>query len=242
MNTVKRAIIMAAGTGTRMRPLTDTVPKPLIRVKGERMIDTVIRALNANGIREICIVTGHLREQFEGLREEYPGVELIANPYYAECNNISSLYMAREHLEECMILDADQMIRNPAVLNPAFTLSGYNAVWCEGETKEWLMDVRDGIVTGCSRTGGRHGWQLYSISRWSKEDGRRLKAQLETEFDEKRNRQIYWDDVPMFCYPDTYRLGIYPMRREDVTEIDTIEELAAEDPAYRAAAEKNGRQ
>ena len=242
MKTVKRAIIMAAGTGTRMRPLTDTVPKPLIRVKGERMIDTVIQGLNANGIKEIYIVTGHLREQFESFREEYPGVELIANPYYADCNNISSLYMAREHLEECMILDADQMIRNPEVLNPAFTLSGYNAVWCEGETKEWLMDVRDGVVTGCSRTGGRHGWQLYSISRWSKEDGQRLKAQLETEFEGKRNRQIYWDDVPMFCYPDTYRLGIYPMRREDVTEIDTIEELAAEDPIYRADAEKNGRQ
>ena len=225
MNTVKRAIIMAAGTGTRMRPLTDTTPKPLIRVKGERMIDTVIRALNANGIREICIVTGHLREQFEGLRVEYPGVELIANPYYAECNNISSLYMAREHLEECMILDADQMIRNPEALNPAFTLSGYNAVWCEGETKEWLMDVRNGIVTGCSRTGGRNGWQLYSISRWSKEDGRRLKVQLETEFEEKRNRQIYWDDVPLFCYPREYQLGIRPIRKSDVVEIDSIEEL-----------------
>ena len=46
----------------------------------------------------------------------------------------------------------------------------------------------------------------------------------------------------MFCYPESYRLGIYPMRREDVTEIDTIEELAAEDSAYRAVAEKNGRQ
>ena len=53
MHTVKRAIIMAAGTGTRMRPLTETTPKPLIPVRGVRMIDTVIRALHENGIVEI---------------------------------------------------------------------------------------------------------------------------------------------------------------------------------------------
>ena len=132
--------------------------------------------------------------------------------------------------------DADQIIRDPGVLSPEFARSGYNAVWCEGETNEWLMTVEDGLVTGCSRTGGRHGWQLYSISRWTKEDGRRLKEQLEIEFERKQNRQIYWDDVPMFCYPESYRLGIRPMNRTDVTEIDTLEELAAADPAYRDAA------
>ena len=242
MHHVKRAIIMAAGRGERMHPLTEKTPKPLIRVNGRRMIETVIEALRENGVTEIYVVVGHLKEQFGELEEQYPGVRLIENPYYETCNNISSLYVAREHLGDCMVLDGDQIIYNRSVLDPRFTRSGYNAVWTEEETREWLMTVEDGIVTGCSRTGGRHGWQLYSISRWSKEDGRRLKAQLETEFEEKRNRQIYWDDVPMFCYPDTYRLGIYPMRREDVTEIDTIEELAAEDPAYRAAAEKSGRQ
>ena len=52
MHQVKRAIIMAAGTGSRMRPITLHTPKPLIPVKGTRMIDTVIRALNQNGITE----------------------------------------------------------------------------------------------------------------------------------------------------------------------------------------------
>ena len=48
---VKRAVIMAAGTGTRMRPLTLTTPKPLIKVNGTSMIDTVIEALHKNSIR-----------------------------------------------------------------------------------------------------------------------------------------------------------------------------------------------
>ena len=229
---VKRAIIMAAGTGTRMRPLTLTTPKPLIKVNGSRMIDTVIDALHKNGIGEIHVVVGHLKEQFQDLPEKYPGLHLIENPRYETCNNISSLYAAREYLEDCMILDGDQIIYDSAILDPFFTLSGYNAVWCEGQTQEWLMDVEDGIVQSCSRTGGAHGWQLYSISRWSREDGRKLRKYTEQEF-ESGNDQIYWDDVPMFCHFDKFTLGIHEMRYEDIVEIDSLEELAQIDPAYR---------
>ena len=233
MNKVKRAIIVAAGSGVRMRPLTLTTPKPLISVNGTRMIDSVITALHTNGITEIYVVVGWLKEAFASLPAQYPGLTLIENPYYASCNNISSLYMAREHLEDVIILDADQIIYNPDIVSPDFERSGYNAIWTDGETAEWLMEVEDGLVRSCSRTGGRGGWQLYSISRWSAEDGRRLRRHLEIEFEEKQNRQIYWDDVPMFCYPEEYRLGIRPMTREDVIEIDSLEELAAIDPSYR---------
>jgi CTP:phosphocholine cytidylyltransferase-like protein len=232
MHKAVRAIIMAAGKGERMHPLTEKVPKPLIRVNGRRMIDSVIEGLRVNGIFEIYIVVGHLKEQFEELKILYPGVELIENPYYETCNNISSLYAVRDHLEDCMILDGDQIIYDPSILAPEFERSGYNAVWTDEETTEWLMTVENGIVTGCSRTGGSRGWQLYSISRWSAEDGAKLKKHLELEFDVKKNRQIYWDDVAMFCHPEEYTLGIRPMRAEDIIEIDSLEELIAADPTY----------
>ena len=227
---VKRAIIMAAGEGQRMRPLTLKTPKPLISVNGVRMIESVIRALNANGINEIYVVVGYLKEQFAGLEEEF-GVKLIENPLYDTCNNISSLYVAREHLSDCIILDGDQIIYNPEILDPHFTLSGYNAVWCEGETDEWLMSVENDVVTGCSRTGGSHGWQLYSISRWSDSDGKKLRKHLEEEF-ESGNTQIYWDDVAMFCHFEDFKLGIREMKREDIVEIDSLEELINIDSNY----------
>lgn len=228
---VKRAIILAAGKGERMNPITNTTPKPLVRVKGQRMIDSVVNALHENDIYEIYVVVGYLKEQFYQWAKD-KNVFIIENPYYETCNNISSLYVARDYLEDCIVLDGDQLVYNKAVLNPFFSHSGYNAVWCEGETSEWLLDVKKGIIQSCSRDGGTHGWQLYSISRWNAEDGARLRTRVEKEF-ECGNKQIYWDDVVMFEYLNDFELGIFEMSSEDVVEIDSYEELIQCDPTYK---------
>lgn len=222
---------MAAGKGERLHPLTLKIPKPLIKVNCVRMIESIISTLHQNGISEIYIVVGYQKEKFQWLPETYPGLNLIENPYYETCNNISSLYVARDYLQDAVVMDGDQIIYDPDVLNPEFDRSGYNVTWCDGETKEWLLDVEGGVIRSCSRTGGAHGYQLYSISRWSAEDGKRLSEHIAYEF-ERGNTGIYWDDVPLFCYPNEYRLGIREMKHGAVAEIDSLEELAAIDHSY----------
>ena len=223
---------MAAGKGERMHPVTLQTPKPLVQVNGVRMIDTVIRALHQNGVTEIYVVVGWLKEQFLPLEREYPGLKLIENPWFETCNNISSLYAARDHIGDAIILDGDQIIYDPTILAPQFERSGYNVVWQPDETREWMLTVENGVITSCSRTGGKNAWQLYSISRWSREDGEMLRRHLELEFEEKQNRQIYWDDVAIFCHPEDYELGIREMRSGALIEIDDLQELAALDAAY----------
>lgn len=98
--------------------------------------------------------------------------------------------------------------------------------------------MKDGIVTACSRVGGGCGWQLYSISRWTAEDGRKLKKHLELEFEQKHNTQIYWDDIVMFCHSQEYQLGIFEMQPDDVIEIDSLEELISIDNNYVKYREK----
>lgn len=224
---------MAAGIGKRMQPVTFETPKPLIRVNGIRIIDTVIQGLNSNNIFEIYVVVGYMKEKFYSLEKEYPGVKIIENPYYNTCNNISSLYMVRDHIDDALILDGDQMIYNAAILQPEFERSGYNCVWTDTDTDEWLLTVENGIVKSCSRSGGKDGWQLYSISRWTTQDGKKLKKHLELEFELKKNQQIYWDDIALFCHPEDYHLGIQEMNRKDVIEIDSIYELAQLDNYYK---------
>ena len=129
MPKVENAIIMAAGLGTRMRPLTNKIPKPLVKVNGQRMIETIITGLHQEGINDITIVTGYLADKFDYLVTKYPGVKLINNPYYQKYNNLSSLYVARHKLKNTIILDGDQLIKNIAILDPYFKESGYAGTW-----------------------------------------------------------------------------------------------------------------
>ena len=228
---VQKAIIMAAGIGKRLQPLTLDVPKPLIKVNGVSMIDTVVNALKMNGIEEIYVVVGHLKEQFYEWAKKQENVEIIENPYYATYNNISSLYCAREHLGNCIIVDGDQIVNNPKALDPHFSISGYNAVWRDEETDEWMMQVENGIVKSCCRDGGSHAWQLYSVSRWTEEDGNKLRKHLEQDFIID-NKQLYWDDLVMFSHFTEYRLGIREMSDGDIIEIDNLFELIELDENY----------
>lgn len=245
MPKVKQALIMAAGKGTRMEPLTLETPKPLVRVNGRAMIETIIDALHEQGIFKIGIVTGYLKEHFLALKEKYPDVQLIENPWYDTCNNISSLYAAKGWLEDVLILDGDQIISDPKVLKTDFDHSGYACIWSPGPTEEWVLSPDEkGFVTSCSRTGADYGFRLLSVSWWSEEDGRKLQKDLEEEFILKKNTGIYWDDVALFCHPDHYRLKVHPIPEQSVTEIDSLEELIQMDPSYQGIkkGDAHGRQ
>ena len=91
----KKAIFIAAGFGTRLVPVTLNTPKPLVRVNGKRIIDTLIDACLEAGISEIYIVRGYLSEQFDQLLYKYPMIKFIENPLFNEANNISSAICAR---------------------------------------------------------------------------------------------------------------------------------------------------
>ena len=109
---VKRAVFIAAGFGSRMVPITFNTPKPLVRVNGTRIIDTLLDAVAAAGIPEIVIVRGYLGEQFDQLLYKYPNIRFVENPVYNEANNISSAVCVRYLLQNAYVLEADLFLRN----------------------------------------------------------------------------------------------------------------------------------
>lgn len=108
-----KAIVLAAGIGTRMRPFTDAKPKPLLEVAGETIIGRMVKILVACGIRDICIVTGYCREQLEDyLRSSFPDLSFtfVFNEVYYRTNNIYSMHLAFEQFpvdDDILVIEAD---------------------------------------------------------------------------------------------------------------------------------------
>ena len=134
---VDNAVIMAAGTSSRFAPLSYEMPKGLIEVKGEVLIERQIKQLKEAGIPEIYVVTGYLADRFSYLKDKY-GVKLLHNPDYLTRNNNASIYAARHVIKNTYICSSDNYFtRNPfeAEVDGAY----YAAVFAEGETAEWCM-------------------------------------------------------------------------------------------------------
>jgi choline kinase len=108
-----KAIILAAGIASRLRPLTDNKPKCLLEIGGRCLLARAIDGLLKNNITEIVMVTGYLKEMIESFVEtHYPAlaVTFIHNERYASTNNIYSLWLAKEQLvgeKEVVLLDSD---------------------------------------------------------------------------------------------------------------------------------------
>ena len=225
MYKVERAIIMAAGKGERLRPATDNTPKPMVKVNGIRIIDTVIDALHANGINEIHVVTGYLAERFSEVKAKYPDIDILYNPYYDTRNNISSMFVAREYLKNAICVDGDQIIYNPEILSPYFDFSGYAGAEIHEETDEWVMYPDENGIVKSASVGGDHGWQLFGISRWTEADGIKLKKYIEEEYITKKNYSIFWDNVALFLHPEDFTLKVRGIHKGDLKEIDNFYEL-----------------
>lgn len=105
-----KAVILAAGLGSRLRPITNEVPKCMVPVNGIRIIDKQISNLVKNGIKDIYVVDGYKAEVLgEHLRKNYPFVHIVSNPRYAETNNMYSLYLTKDFVEgeEFLLMNAD---------------------------------------------------------------------------------------------------------------------------------------
>lgn len=102
----ENAIILAAGYGMRMVPINLEVPKGLLQIKGEPLIERIICQLHKVGINKIDIVVGFMKEQYEYLIDKY-NINLIFNKEYMTRNNLYSLYCVAEKLGNTYIIPCD---------------------------------------------------------------------------------------------------------------------------------------
>jgi len=227
---VKRLIFLAAGLGDRLLPITINTPKPLIRVKGTRIIDTAIDAALAIGIEEIYIVRGYLSEQFDQLLKKYPQIKFVDNPAYNETNNISSAMLVRHLMQNAYVMEADLLINNPSVFRKYHYTSSCLGVPVK-KTDDWCIISKNGVATELLQ-GGVDCHHLFSIYYWTAEDGPKLPSHIEQVYNSPGGKERFWDQVALDHYANEYKIYVRECTFNDITEIDTFNELKRLDPIY----------
>ena len=228
----KRAIFIAAGVGSRLVPVTLNTPKPLVRVHGVRIIDTLIDACLEAGISEIYVVRGYLAEQFDQLLYKYPMIKFLENPAYNEANNIASAFVVRHMLSNAYMFEADLLIDNPRIIKKYHYTSNFLAIK-KDRSDDWCFRVKGGVIIEEKIGGeGEDIWQMVGISYWNEIDGNKLSQDIADVYSSPDGMGRYWDQVPLVYKKNHYKVEVRECQDEDIVEIDTLKELKAIDKSY----------
>ena len=214
----QNAIILAAGFGMRMIPVNLEVPKGLLEVHKERLIERVIRQLHEAGIREIYIVVGFMKEQYEYLIDKY-GVRLVFNEDYKTKNNLFSLNKVADKIGNTYIIPCDiWCMENPFSEKEMY--SWYMVT--DAESAESTVRVNRKKELVCIR-GDETGNQMIGISYILKSDAEYLREKMKDLIRQRRSKEMFWEEALL----DETKMFIRPreVSKDKVREINTLEEL-----------------
>lgn len=217
-NTPKRAVILAAGVGTRMVPINTENPKALLQVKGETLIERQIKQLNSIGITDITVVVGYLKEKFEYIIDRY-GVNLIYNAEYYKKNNLHSLSLVKDSLENCYIIPCDLWCsENPFC---RYELYPWYAVTDEITENSDIRVNRKGqlVKVPLSQAGNR----MFGICYLDSSLGKAVTEKIKILSNDKRFDNSFWEEV---LYKDKKMLAFARVFScNNNFEINTYEQL-----------------
>ena len=212
-----QAVILAAGFGLRMIPLNFDTPKGLIEVKGERLIERLIRQLQEKGIHDIVIVVGHLKEQYEYLIDRYK-VTLLVNRDYATKNNLHSLYLARKHLQNAYVLPCDIRFSDNPFSSHEF-YSWYALSDQEDPTSDLRMNRFGELVPTKADAPGQY---MLGLAYLHKNDHETLLSILTQYAQERQHDPSFWETM-FYGQNLSFKAKIFDHR--SVHEFNTIADL-----------------
>lgn len=230
------AIILAAGMGTRLRPLTNDIPKCLVPVCGTPMIERQIDLLHDAGIKDIVVVSGYQAGRLDYLRDKY-GVQIVFNEQYDTCNNIFSLYKVIDRLGDSWVVEGDVYIRENCFTR-AINQNTYFAKWHSHYENEW------GLVTDASNRlisiniGSGEGLVMSGISYWTDSVSELIRNDICMKIDRGGYSNLFWDNSVVDLYKSQ---DIFVERFDDIYEIDTVEELQQVELLYNKNTDERNR-
>lgn len=228
---IDNAIILAAGLSSRFVPLNYEMPKGLLPVKGEPLVERQIKQLREKGIEEIVLVVGYLKEQFEYLKDKY-GVILVETQDYAVRNNHASVYAARKYLKNSIITSSDLYFAENIFQKYAYD-SYYCTIYMSGKTAERGIktDSDDKIIDTFYGDRCYDIWVTLGHAYFSKEFSRKMIELIEKNYLTEEAAGMFWADIQDEHLGELY---MYAKRcaNDVIFEFDSLEELREFDKKY----------
>lgn len=220
----RNAVILAAGFGMRMVPINLSTPKALIEVGGEPLIERTIRQLHEQGIRNITVVAGFMKESFEYLMDEY-GVDLVINPDYASKNNLHSLALVADRISNTYIIPCDiWCARNPYSATEPY--SWYMVSELVDEDSTVRVNRKRELVTISDREAGN---SMIGISYLTEPEAGIVRDNLKRMDADESFDEDFWEKA-LYAREETGSkdrmiLQAKVVSSSDFVEIDTYEQL-----------------
>lgn len=183
-----KGIILAAGKGTRLYPLTLKFPKPLLKIKGETLLERNIKFFHSNNIKDITIVTGYMHEAFDYYVEKYKLKKIVSTEYEYK-NSASSLNLVRDILDDSLIINGDIYIKEN-IFN--YIKNGISQIISKkitkGEEDGYICDENDRIIKVIKESVSGYGdtGMMYLIGDMAKSVSKNLPLAKDDYF---------WEDI-----------------------------------------------
>ena len=214
----KNAVILAAGYGMRMVPINMETPKGLLEINGEPLIERLIRQLHEVNVKEIYVVVGFMKEQYDYLVDQY-GVKLIVNMDYAEKNNLHSLAKALPYLGETYIVPCDLWCRENL-----FSEYEWYSWYLVSDAKDPDSTVRINrkweLVPADEERTGNH---MIGISYLTDAAAQTMAQRIEKMVPDRRYDHVFWEDALFVEQGMPVQAKTVP--EGAVVEINTYEQL-----------------
>ncbi len=217
-NTPQNAVILAAGYGMRMVPINTETPKGLLEVKGEPLIERLIKQLHEVGIRKIYVIVGYMKEHYEYLIDEYD-VELVVCEEYSHKNNLHSLKLVKERISNSYIIPCDVWCaENPFHKNEFY--SWYMMTDSPDKNSSVRVNRKMQLVSTSKEEPGN---TMLGISYLHSSDSPKLRQNIECLSKNPYYDNVFWEEA--LIEKDHMFISARVVSDDAFVEINTYEQL-----------------
>lgn len=184
-----KAIILAAGMGTRLSPMTLLKPKPLLKIKGKTILENTIKFLKTGGVEDIIVVTGYKHELFDKYRKKLGFQKVVSKDFY-KTNSGNSLKLVMDYMDtDTLIMNGDLYIKNDFIRHIRKNISQFIAQRVEKTNHPtWQYKIDDNNKLIGVNENGKEGLCETGIAYIDKEDLKIFKQELK-----KLSDKAYWE-------------------------------------------------